>query len=37
MHRLVHPTPLQAKGPAEGIPMAEEVRATKHREVTFRI
>jgi len=37
MHQLVHPVPLQAKGPASGIPMAEEVCAIEHCEVAFRI
>ena len=37
MHRLVHPVSLQAKGPAKGIPVAEEACAIEHCEVAFRI
>lgn len=37
MHWLVHPVPLQATGPAKGIPMAEEAHAIERCEVAFRI
>lgn len=37
MHWLVHPVPLQAKGPAKGIPVAEEAHAIERCEGAFRI